>query len=90
MTGVEPGDCDQEALFELEGPDEDGCVWILSGVGMDAQTFNLGPRAAVAERFIEWLGRQGYGERPGDSLSELGPGIGQAGASGGRATLATP
>ena len=23
----------QEALFELEGPDEDSCVWLVSGKG---------------------------------------------------------
>ena len=35
---------DQEALFEIEGPDEDGCVWICSAAGRDDWCQNLGPR----------------------------------------------
>lgn len=42
---------EQGALFELEGPCEDGCVWLLAG----DTTLNLGPKAAVAERLYAWL-----------------------------------
>jgi hypothetical protein len=42
---------EQGALFEIEGPDEDGCVWLHAG----ATTVNLGPRDRVAERLQEWL-----------------------------------
>ena len=35
---------DQEALFEIEGPDEDGCVWICPAAGRDDWCQNLGPR----------------------------------------------
>lgn len=48
----------QGALFTIEGPDEDGCVWIL----VDGETVNLGPRDAVAERWVEWLSAIDYGD----------------------------
>jgi hypothetical protein len=41
----------QRALFEIEGPDEDGCVWLHAG----NMTVNLGPKGAVAERLYAWL-----------------------------------
>ena len=44
-------EAEQSALFELEGPDDDKCVWLHSG----GVTLNLGPSDAVAERFYEWL-----------------------------------
>lgn len=43
---------EQGALFHIEGPDEDGCVWLHSG----NYTINLGPKYAVADRFATWLG----------------------------------
>lgn len=67
MTGVEPGECEQEALFKIEGPDEDGCVW---AVFSDGETRNLGPRGPVAETVIAWLSAQDYGEEPGDWTPE--------------------
>lgn len=39
----------QEALFQLEGPDEDGCVWACSPEGRDTWCQNLGPTEKVAE-----------------------------------------
>ena len=63
MTGVEPGACEQEALFEIEGPDEDGCVWAKFA---DGEVRNLGPRRPVAETMIAWLGAGDYGEGPAD------------------------
>ena len=51
---------DQEALFEIEGPDEDGCVWICSAKGRDVWCQNLGPKEAAAEKMCEWLGSIDY------------------------------
>jgi hypothetical protein len=45
----------QGALFEIEGPDEDACVWLVSGKGEGAVVVNLGPRDAVAEKLAQWL-----------------------------------
>lgn len=46
----------QEALFRIEGPDEDGCVWACSIDGKDVWSQNLGPAIKVAEVFLQWLG----------------------------------
>ena len=46
----------QEALFELQGPDEEGCVWACSPEGRDVWCTNLGPTARVAEVMSQWLG----------------------------------
>jgi len=51
---------EQDALFEIEGPDEDGCVWICSSKGRDVWCQNLGPKEAVAEQFCQWLGSIDY------------------------------
>jgi len=45
----------QDALFQIEGPDEDGCVWACSAEGRDIWCHNLGPREKVAEVLREWL-----------------------------------
>lgn len=55
-------ECDQQALFKIEGPDEDGCVWLVSGEGESAVVVNLGPREAVATRMAEWLAEIDFGE----------------------------
>ena len=47
---------EQEALFELQGLDEDGCVWACSPVVRDVWCHNLGPVAKVAEVMSQWLG----------------------------------
>ena len=60
MTGAEPGVPDQGALFEIEGPDEDSCVWLVSGEGEEAVVVNLGPRPAVADKLAEWLASIGH------------------------------
>ena len=52
----------QGALFEIEGPDEDSCVWLVSGEGPTAVVVNLGPREAVAEKMTAWLCAIDYGE----------------------------
>ena len=56
-------DPEQEALFELQGPDEDGCVWACSPAG-DPHVWcqNLGPAAKVAEVLSQWLGTIDYDE----------------------------
>ena len=43
------GQPEQDALFQIEGPGEDGCVWICSTEGRDVWCQNLGPQNAVAE-----------------------------------------
>ncbi|HEX8443026.1 MAG TPA: hypothetical protein VF631_05200 [Allosphingosinicella sp.] len=55
---------DQGALFEIEGPDDDSCVWLVSGKGADAVVVNLGPRDAVAEKLAHWLCEIDFSERP--------------------------
>lgn len=67
MTGVEPGESEQGALFRIEGPDEDGCVWLVFA---DGEVRNAGPRGPVAEQCIQWLTQQDYGEEPGDWTPE--------------------
>src|SRR4051812_10788236 len=45
----------QGALFQIEGPDEDGCVWACSSEGRDIWCHNLGPKGKVAEVLASWL-----------------------------------
>ncbi|MEP6982251.1 MAG: hypothetical protein ABI853_01225 [Sphingomicrobium sp.] len=46
---------EQQALFEIEGPDEDGCVWVCSPKGRGDWCQNLGPEDKVAEAMFQWL-----------------------------------
>ena len=59
---MELEDCAQGALFEVEGPDEDGCVWACAPSGRDVWCQNLGPKEAVAEKLAGWLAQQDFGE----------------------------
>ena len=52
----------QGALFEIEGPDEDGCVWICSVAGRTDWCQNLGPADKVAEVLSGWLGEIDFQE----------------------------
>ena len=52
---------EQEALFYLEGPDEDGCVWI-SSTDAGGWHHNLGPDNKVAEVLSQWLASLDDGE----------------------------
>jgi hypothetical protein len=52
----------QDALFQIEGPDEDGCAWICSAEGRDVWCQNLGPRQKVAEVLSQWLGSLDHDE----------------------------
>ncbi len=61
---AENDELEQGALFEIEGPDEDECVWLVSGSGPSATVVNLGPRPAVAEKLADWLAEIDFGERP--------------------------
>jgi hypothetical protein len=54
---------EQDALFQIEGPDEDAGVWICSAGGRDVWCQNLGPTEKVAEVLSEWLGSIDYQER---------------------------
>ena len=49
-------DPEQDALLEIDGPDEDGCVWICSIAGRDDWCQNLGLRDEVAKVLSRWLG----------------------------------
>ena len=53
---------EQDALFQIEGPDEDGCVWVCSAAGRDVWCQNLGPAEKAAEVMSQWLGSIDYGE----------------------------
>ncbi|MEA1073307.1 hypothetical protein SH584_04170 [Sphingomonas sp. LY29] len=46
---------EQEALFQIEGPDEDGCVWACSPAGRDVWCRNLGPKDKVIAVLTQWL-----------------------------------
>ena len=54
---------EQDALFEIEGPDEDGCVWICSTKGRQDWCQNLGPAEKVAAVLSEWLESQDFQEQ---------------------------
>lgn len=47
-------EAEQDALFTLDGPDEDGCVWICATKSDWCQ--NLGPKDKVAEVLSASLG----------------------------------
>ena len=54
---------EQEALFELQGPDDDGCVRACSPAGRDVWCQNLGQVAKVAGVMSKWLGSIDYDEQ---------------------------
>jgi hypothetical protein len=45
----------QDALFYVEGPDEDGRVWICSADAPGQWCHNLGTADKVTEVFSQWL-----------------------------------
>lgn len=63
MAIADPEGPAQGALFQIEGPDEDGCVWACSPEGRDIWCHNLGPKEAVAETFSQWLDATAAAER---------------------------
>ena len=56
-------EAEQDALFQIEGPDEDGCVWACSNEGGEVWCRNLGPAEKVAEVMSGWLANYDDGER---------------------------
>lgn len=54
---------EQEALFYIEGPDEDGCVWIYGANTADPWAQDLGPVDKVGEVLSQWLASIDYGEK---------------------------
>ena len=55
MGELKDQELEQEALFQIEGPDDDGCVWACSPAGRDVWCQNLGPTVKVAEVLAGWL-----------------------------------
>lgn len=55
-------DPEQDALFTLDGPDEDGCVWVCSNDISNPWCQNLGQQDKVAEVLARWLDEIDYGE----------------------------
>jgi hypothetical protein len=47
---------EQQAPFNIAGPEEDGCVWICSTEDRDVWCQDLGPCGKVAEVLSQWLG----------------------------------
>ena len=46
---------DQGALFQIQGPDEDGSVWVTSSEGPEVWRKNLGPAQDVEIVLRDWL-----------------------------------
>lgn len=61
---------DQPALFQVDGPDEDGCVWICSSEFDAPWCRNLGPTDQVVEVLSQWLGSIDAAKRTGASVAE--------------------
>jgi hypothetical protein len=51
---------EQKPNFKIEGPDENGCVWLNDPGGV--WRINMGAKDAVAEAMCEWLSIIDYGE----------------------------
>jgi hypothetical protein len=49
------------ASFDIEGPDENGLVW-LTHRNRPASHIYLGEKEAVAEKLCQWLSIMDYGE----------------------------
>lgn len=51
-----------DATFEIQGPDDEGNVWICSAEGREVWCHNLGAQQTVAEAMSQWLGSIDYDE----------------------------
>ena len=60
--GLMQDDPPQDSLFEIDGPDDEGNVWIVSPEGRNVWSVNLGPQDVVAEVMSDWLEQIKYGE----------------------------
>jgi hypothetical protein len=56
-------EAEQDALFQIEGPDEDGCVWACSNESREVWCRNPGLADKVAEVMSQWLAGYDDGER---------------------------
>ena len=54
-----------EPTFEIQGPDDDGFVWICSPPGRQMWCHNIGRTEQAAEVMSQWLGSIEDGERSG-------------------------
>ena len=61
-------------LFQLEQPDEAGCVWARSWAGSNVWRHNLGPVAAVREALSAWLKDTRPSETGGSAPDSLSAG----------------
>lgn len=52
-----------QSPFTIEGPDDEGNVWILWTETFPALRTNLGPKDQVAETLSQWLAEQDYQEK---------------------------
>jgi hypothetical protein len=59
----EKRDQPDQAAFEIQGPDDQGLVWICSSEGRDVWCHNLGPVDQAAEVMAQWLGSIDHQER---------------------------
>jgi hypothetical protein len=53
----------QGALFQIEGPDEPGCVWICGIKWRDHWCANHGPAEKAPELMSRWVGQIEYDGR---------------------------
>jgi hypothetical protein len=54
----------EDALFQIEGPDDEGWVWACSPEGREIWCQNLGQKDAVAEALSQWLASLDDAEEP--------------------------
>jgi hypothetical protein len=59
------GGAEQEALYEIYGPDADCCVWLVSGKCDRPVVVSLGLGEAVAEKLSNWLAKIDFIDRFG-------------------------
>ena len=63
MPEMPENEAEQDSLFEIDGPDDEGNVWIVSPEGRNVWSVNLGLQDKVAEVMSDWLGSIDYGEQ---------------------------
>lgn len=49
--------------YQIQGPDEQGCVWLCDAKGPEHWCVNLGPVQQAAELMSEWLAQIDYDKR---------------------------
>ena len=53
---------EKDTLFYIEGPDEQGFVWVHGAHSREPWSRNLGPARKVAEVLSQWLGSVEFDE----------------------------